>query len=75
MQQAEDDKLEEQRRLLVAEVRRERDRLAAHEVALEAQFEERKRVLEKETEKERERIRRDYIEKAELLQNTNQVRK
>ncbi|XP_034241621.1 centrosomal protein of 131 kDa isoform X2 [Thrips palmi] len=62
----------EQRRRLVAEVRREQDRLATLESRLEVQFEERKRALEREVEQERERIRRDYADKLNEMHRKQQ---
>lgn len=64
----------EQRRRLVAEVRREQDRLATLESRLEVQFEERKRGLEREAEQERERVRRDYADKLNEMHRKQQVR-
>ncbi|KAK3910478.1 Centrosomal protein of 131 kDa [Frankliniella fusca] len=62
----------EQRRRLVAEVRREQDRLATLEARLEAQFEERKRGLEREAEQERDRLRRDYADKLNEMHRKQQ---
>lgn len=62
----------EQRRRLVAEVRREQDRLATLEARLETQFEERKRGLEREAEQERDRVRRDYADKLNEMHRKQQ---
>ncbi|KAJ1522119.1 hypothetical protein ONE63_002430 [Megalurothrips usitatus] len=62
----------EQRRRLVAEVRREQDRLATLEARLEAQLEERKRGLEREAEQERDRMRRDYADKLNEMHRKQQ---
>lgn len=63
----------EQRRRLVAEVRRDQDRLATLEARLEAQFEERKRALDRECEKERDRFRRDYADQLNEMLRKQQV--